>query len=319
MEFVEAGRKFETIPDWASQVIRFGYRFSQLVAKSSNRRIIGMISMPAPSGAVGLVLLGIVLERMALRAGNDLQDHERRMLRALRERRPLRKHGSYIRRRVERGSWIYDGGLYGCVMIKKVDDDGTRISFPFGSVNEWYVEGDRPISSKQPIADWVTLRRVASEFGFPTQGHVWKANAFLSDWGTVLVPDVRGRTEAVDRIGGIQLFGCSLSEMIGLRRRPSPEEVSRVLIYQPGTTIAQQTTPRRVVCDGIRAFVGILQKDTFRRASVLCIYNRVAPRDQLEELAWLVERLSLRDLACSDAPRITSPGIGVCLQWQPEA
>jgi hypothetical protein len=281
MLFAEEDGKWQAIPQWADYLIRFGYGWPE--SDSMTRRV-GLISMPCDSPAAGLVALGAMRKRLELDDANDLATHFKKILDLARTgdtETQLFKH---------KVPYVVDG-MYseGQIWVRQVSRMPTKVIsskviISAANANDWKLEGEPPVQALH--GEQVPYERYYAalvEKSRPLNA----SNLARSDSRICLAGRVTGEQSTQRILARIQfqVNGCitNLSQLLTVQYW-LPGKISRVLFFNTRTSEFDRNAGQSglVVADGDTAFLRVIDKDEFRKCSIVGIINRTIERDKLE-------------------------------------
>lgn len=289
MKFSEAGQDQGAIPPWVRYLIGLGGQW--LGAPNGGRRI-GLISMPCPSAAAALVVLGAICQRLTIDGANDLRAHFDRI-------RDLALRGdasTFLRCGKKKAKFVPESvDQSGHVWVRQPDSDsGLRITLSPKTAAEWSIVGEAPMKlvagAAMPFADFYSEIRGGDSCTVT-------ANLALTDSAICLAgasagaSDTRARATAI--VFSRQDQAADLAQLLTAQDW-SPGTISRIAFFNTRTRQMDRETraPALVVADGDKAFLCTLSHRGFEESDVIGVVDRTQERERLEEVRAAIDSKS---------------------------
>jgi len=307
IQFSEATRLWQEIPEWVQFLVKFGFYWQR--QEHTNRRI-ALISMPCDSAAAGLVALGALRRSLEDPNADDVNLHLERIRNEPKRILSHRNHPGC--------NYRYDGyrKSHNCDMIVPVKRNYMPISFqprdvcfkgePFLEVND---------GNKLPYGP-IYQELVSSG------GRILDANLSKTYSGTCFAGRNMGEKATQDNLSTIR-FRCgniaaSLEQLLSVHNWLSGERISRLSFFNSRIKKLDRyiTPPNLVIADGDGAFFTVLEDDSFTQSDIISSINRTLERDRLEKISEKMSSLSQwylqLDTVAKDFPSIPA-GISIAI------
>lgn len=306
MQFSEANRRYQDIPEWAKFLIMFGVWWPQT---QYDKRRIAIISMPCDSAAAGLVTLGAMIRFLERPEANDFSQHLARIRNEKNRILVYRKYPKWIFR--------YDGNDGGYDMIMQIKKSGNncrrpplRTTFHFRDVcfqGEPFIED---LIGKKLSYGTIYSAIVNDNLD------ILEDNLRQTDSSVCLAGRVMGESKTRDSLSRINFtYGAmtaSLDQLITVNNW-SQENISRVSFFNTRTGKKDRSTvpPRLVVTDGDSAFLTVLDNNLFGHSDIIAIIDRTLERDRLEKITEKLQSISQWYVRQDGHPDNMSAPIGI--------
>ena len=300
MEFSEANAEWRPVPDWASFLIQFGFRWLGL-ARSSRR--IAVVSMPSDSAAAGLITLGAMRKCLELNDANDIGSHFQRILELSRKAVP----SIHLRYRKHRDLFVLepvDGQGY--AWARNSREPGHRIRINRSCALDWRFSGEPPVvtlnGDKLPNPEFYE-QLVANG------GAIQPSNLTRSDSGVCLAGRSVGELGTRRCIADVRFrengYQTDLSQLLTVQNW-MPGTVSRVVFFNARTEEFDRGSgrPQLIVADGDVSFLRIVSRQEFGDSDVVGVIHRTMERDKLEAIG--VKLANLRQFYDPDSDALAA-------------
>jgi hypothetical protein len=287
MEFTEYSSKSTSVPEWASYLISFGYRWMQSPCES---RRIALISLPGDSAGAGLVALGVVRKCLELELADDASVHYAR-LKLLAAHNP---DNLTLRHATEDGVFCFDTvdatGMPWVSMQRKPLE--RRNVIPLRASN-WriYDEPFIAVGTGARIPFGEIYRNLINN-----AGEIIEENLMRSFSQVCLAVRAAGKTVTRDTFSSVSLRlvnrPVDLASLLTVSDW-SGSSVSRLNAYTTGSKKFDRVVgeTKLVIADGHESFLRILDERAFKHSDVIGVYDRVQDRSKLEEIGLKLESL----------------------------
>jgi len=283
MEFIEGGKRWEQLPDWASFMVDVGYGWPLFGAPG---RRIALVSTPVDSTAAGLVALGALRRQLEDPRASDVEKHFERILELSR-----RKGGVVLTSigKGYKGKFLLEGSSSDEIhWATKCSGSGERITVLRGQAAAWQIDGEPKIEVGGPS---LMPNSVLYENLMPTGGDIFVQNLRRSDSSICLAGRVGGELPAKSHFArvllrpGPSLEALDLAQILTINEW-SNSPTSRMLYFNSRTGNIDRATrsPMLVVADGIDAFLRALDFEFFQRSDVVGVVCRETSGDKLDML-----------------------------------
>ena len=279
LRFSEAGRNFDSPPEWVKYFLDLGRRWP-----IDDTQRIAIISTPCDSAAAGLIALGAFVRRCCEPEANDLAAHLQRIYAMRPGDTGVLKHVS------EKGDFA----------VHRYDADGTlwlehtkrghRVRFLNYRAGDWLFEGEPPLQVRGGEAlPWMSLYR-----SLANGASIDESNLRHSDSSIVLAGRSSGRSVTEDIYSALR-FQCGgesadLCELLTLASWQASKTVSRIRYMNPRAAQGREFDrpggkPRTVVADGGDALLRVLRLESLENVSVIAHVPRTDDQSRLEEVS----------------------------------
>jgi hypothetical protein len=314
--FAEGERPRLPVRGWVQFLLDLGHAWA---SSNAGKRRIGLVSMPCDSPAAGLVALGALRRFLEVPAANDTSRHVERMEEArknylskckrycmnkrcepevircgLRRRILIRTHEyptqkfHFMDRSDALGFWVEEENDGDKKRVRAADGRrGGPLRTPIfkSKLSEWFLDGEPPLQggggSVLPDAHLYEALADASP--------VIPRNLAASHSALCLAGRVMGEHATRTMLEQARFFtrgrGASVAQLLSIHSW-TPETISRTCFFNKRIDQFDRWAgpPLVAVADGDATFVEIVNRDEFRGAHLIGVYDRTRDHDTLERL-----------------------------------
>lgn len=289
----EGGRDWVALPVWMHWLLRVG---AGLATKPRGPRSLVLISLPCESAASGLIAVGAVAGRMGVPAANDLAGHAQRMRERFNAGEKVRYCYRMPKSRDYRGDFfIAEWSPAGMVAFERCDAQNSHRNLtPEARLDLWHEKGRPALHVAEAGGGLQHSVLYGALLG--DAASIREESLTQTESATCLAVHVQGEASTLTRFTNLRLkVGedyASIAELTSVAEW-NPARVSRLVLFNTRTDAIDRpmVAPRLLIVDGAAAFQRVADDPRFAEADVVCAFDLLAERDEMEKMsAWADDR-----------------------------